>query len=74
MTKEKLWQLYCERNPSLLTDEPKINICKFFNVTYEAGYQQAMNEMVNECGKRFEDSDRELPNVLKDLFTGKKLK
>ena len=47
MSKEKLWELYLRKNPSLLKDEvrfTKAGLEKFFNTTYDAAYSQGFRQ------------------------------
>jgi hypothetical protein len=53
MTKDKLWLLYLEKNPSFIVPDAKVNLDsrglkKFFDLTYDQGvtegYYRARNE------------------------------
>ena len=51
MSKEKLWELYLKKNPSMLRDEitfTKNGIRKFFETTYDTAYYQGLNQLPDE--------------------------
>jgi len=51
MSKEKLWELYLKKNPSMLRDEitfTKNGIRKFFETTYDTAYYQGSNQLPDE--------------------------
>lgn len=51
MSKEKLWELYLKKNPSMLRDEitfTKNGIRKFFETTYDTAYYQGLNNLPDE--------------------------
>ena len=51
MSKEKLWELYLKKNPSMLRDEitfTKNGIRKFFETTYDTAYYQGFNQLPDE--------------------------
>ena len=58
MSKEKLWELYLKKNPSMLRDEitfTKNGIRKFFETTYDTAYYQGLNQLPDE------EEEEELP-------------
>ena len=47
MSKEKLLQIYFDRNPALMGGKvtfTKAGLLKFFNTTYEEGYKQGVED------------------------------
>jgi len=71
MSKEKLWELYLKKNPSLLRDEIRFTqagLLKFFNTTYDAAYKQGFNQLPDEEGEEEELPQPDYSASVNDLL------
>ena len=76
MTKEELWKIYITKNPSFEGDGkvtmPAKQLKKFFDQTYDAGYEQRGIEEKSHhynC-KDNRKNENKMPDMFKDIFKG----